>query len=176
MQKLWIIFKKIIWVFSVFLLHVIITNILPYPFNHISIIYLAVFYAIFLSDQPRNIWLIAPLIFLLELFAPTPFGLNLISYFITPLFMSWLFINIFNSRALPVLVFYFSLGLFAYRFCFYTIEYFTGYFISGVSSFNLGSLLLNTLIENALTTLVMIVFHIFYSTFNKKFNPKYLIS
>ena len=164
MPKIINILKKILAIFFVFTLHIIISNILPYPFNHM----------VFLPSKAGNIWLIAPLLFLLELFAPTAFGLNFIAYFFTLIFMSWLFINIFTSRSLPFLALYFATGLIVYRVCFYTVQYFINYFIIGVSGFNINNLALNVSLETVLTVSVMAIYHLIYMTLNKKFNPKYL--
>jgi len=173
MEILLKILKRLGLVILIFVIHIAITNILPYPFNHINIFYLGIFYLVFLSEKPKNIWYLLPLIFLLELFVATPFGVNFLTYFILTLFMSWLFANIFTARSFPFITLYFIIGLTVYRVLFNILNYIIGRATTH-TEFNPTTITLNIFAEVGLTTAVMVVFHIFYSFFNKKFNPKYL--
>jgi hypothetical protein len=174
MKNFFSVIKLVIIIFLIFIIHISVSNILPFPFNHINIAYIALFYLIFFSKNEKNIWYFLPLTFLLELFTPIPFGITSFSLFFTIIVINWLINNLFTSTSIPFVSVLFAGGLIIYRVIFLSLSYFINYFFLG-ENLDLTGWVVNIGMEVGLTSAVAIVFYSILILLGKKLNPKYLI-
>ena len=118
MRFIWRLIKYIALSIFIFVTHVLILSILPWPFNHINIILILFLWFIIYNGHERILWLVLPLAFLLELFVSFPFGLTSAALLFTVLIMHWLLINFFTNRSLYIVFLAGFLGITIFRFSF----------------------------------------------------------
>lgn len=173
MRSIWILLRYILLAISIFISHVLILNILPFPFNHINIILILFLWFIIYNGHDRILWLVLPLAFLLELFVSFPFGLTSAALLLTLIMMHWLLVNFFTNRSLYIVFLAGFLGITIFRFSFII-------FLLIVNLFNADftiswpEILTNILYEITLTTGVFFLFYLLTRLFFKRLNPKYI--
>lgn len=173
MRYLWNWLATIFLIFLIFILHIGIANILPYPFNHINVVFLVLAWQIFFDNRPRAIWYLLPLAFLLELFTVAPFGINTASLFISLIFTKWLLDNIFTNRSVYIVFLASVISLTIYRVSFIFFNYLINWFVYHVK-IEVFKFFLDVGVEIVLTSMLMTGFYFVNFFFIKKFNPKYL--
>jgi hypothetical protein len=166
---LWYLFGIII----IFVIHVLVLNILPSPFNHIHIILIAFLWLTIYSGSHHVLWLMLPLAFLLELFVAFPYGLTSLALFSTTVIMFWMLMNIFTNRSLYIVLLSGFLATALFRF-------FSIIFLLLVNMFNANftiswsEVLSSIFYEIIFTTTVFFLFYLLTLFFFRKFNTKYI--
>ncbi len=173
MRFLWRLFKFLSLSTFIFVAHVLILNIFPWPFNHINIILILFLWFIIYNGHERILWLILPLAFLLELFVSFPFGLTSASLLLTLVIMHWLLVNFFTNRSLYIVFLAGFLGITIFRFSFVA-------FLLTANLFNVSfaiswpEIFTNIFYEIVLTTGVFFFFYLITRLFFKRLNPKFI--
>jgi hypothetical protein len=80
-------------------LQVSVREFLPFPFNHINIIFLSLVWLVLFTNSTSVLWLVLPPALLLELFSPLPFGLNSLALVIGLSVSSWLLTVLFTNHS-----------------------------------------------------------------------------
>lgn len=158
---------------AIFIAHVLILNILPFPFNHLNIILIIFLWLIIYSGSERILWLALPLAFLLELFVSSPFGLTSVALIFTLMVMHWILRNIFTNRSLYIVFFAGFLGIAIFRFSFLTILLLINLFNSDFT-LSWPEVLTNIFYEIVLTTALFFLIYLLTILFFKRLNPKYI--
>ncbi|PIR04132.1 MAG: hypothetical protein COV59_03030 [Candidatus Magasanikbacteria bacterium CG11_big_fil_rev_8_21_14_0_20_39_34] len=110
--------KTIGWIcilFLVIFLHFTCLYLLPYPFDHLNILFFFFVNSIFWGGSGRIVWVAFVLFFILDLYTGTPFGLLLVIGPISVLFSYWLFMYLFTNRSIFALLGLLVLSLAIYR-------------------------------------------------------------
>lgn len=90
--------KFIIMALLIFSLHLFFISRTGFPFNQINLIYIFLACLMISSDNPRIIWSIFFISFLMELYSSLPFGLNAGALIVSLLFFQWSLINFFTNH------------------------------------------------------------------------------
>lgn len=165
--------RYILLVISIFVAHVLILTILPFPFNHINIILILFLWFIIYNGNDRILWLVLPLAFLLELFVSFPFGLTSAALLLTLLVMHRLLVNFFTNRSLYIVFLAGFLGITIFRFSFIIFLLVINLFNSEFSV-SWPEIFTNVFYEIILTTGVFFLFYLSTRIFFKRLNPKYI--
>jgi len=111
-------FKIIGWMFLLFfiiILHFCSLYILPYPFDHLNVLFLFFVSSIYWVGSGRIVWIAFILFFILELYTGTPFGLLLLIGPMSVLFSYWLFMYLFTNRSIFAAIGLLIISLATYR-------------------------------------------------------------
>lgn len=173
MRFIWALIKYTTISVSIFVAHVLILNILPWPFNHINIILIIFLWFIIYSGHERVLWLVLPLVFLLELFVSFPFGITGGALLCTLLIMHWLLVNFFTNRSLYIVFLAGFLGITIFRFSFIAFLLAANLFNSNFA-ISWPEMFTNIFFEITLTTGVFFFFYLLTRLFLKRLNPKYI--
>lgn len=173
MHFIWRLFRYLLLAVFIFVAHVLILNIFPWPFNHINIILVLFLWFIIYNGHERILWLILPLAFLLELFVSFPFGLTSMSLLATLLIMHWLLINFFTNRSLYIVFLSGFLGITIFRFSFIALLLVANLFNKNFA-ISWPEIFTNIFYEIVLTTGVFFFFYLFTKLFFKRLNTKYI--
>ena len=167
------ILKYLLAVAAIFIAHVLILNILPFPFNHINVVLIVFLWLIIYSGSARVLWLALPLAFLLELFVSFPFGLTSSALIITLMIMYWILRNIFTNRSLFIVFFAGFLGIAIFRFSFLMILLLINLFNPGFT-LSWPEVLTNIFYEVILTAALFFLIYLLTALFFRRLNPKYI--
>ncbi len=173
MRFIWRLIKYIALSIFIFVTHVLILSILPWPFNHINIILILFLWFIIYNGHERILWLVLPLAFLLELFVSFPFGLTSAALLFTVLIMHWLLINFFTNRSLYIVFLAGFLGITIFRFSFIALLLMANLFNTDFA-ISWPEIFTNIFYEITLTTGLFFFFYLFTRLFFKRLNPKYI--
>ncbi len=130
MQTLW---RIIIFFLSIFLIlasHIFVVNFLPFPFNHINIIFSLSLLVLTISPSSKALWLALITSYISELFSSIPFGVGTSSLFISLLIINWFQINILTNRSVYMVFLSATLGIALYRALFVLLLTVNNYFYS----------------------------------------------
>lgn len=173
MKSLAKILGLILGVVVIFIIHLVVINLFPYPFNHVNTVFLCLLWLVIFSGQTKILWLALPLAFLLELFSPVPFGVITLALIISLSVISWFLFNIFTNRS-PYIVFLSAfLGLLLYRLLFALILYLLNLFKGGYPLL-LPEILFNIFLEIILTSGVLTFGYWLTTLFIRRLNPAYI--
>lgn len=95
--------------------HIFIINFLPYPFNHINIIFTIFLLIITVSTNNRVIWLILITAYFSELLSSIPFGISTAALLLSLLIINWFQCNILTNRSVYMIFLSAILGIILYR-------------------------------------------------------------
>ncbi len=158
---------------SIFIGHIWLKNVLPYPFEYINLIFVFLFIYLLTDEEGVVLWYALILGFLMELFISSSFGITLMALFFCMLSTKWLITYFLTNRSFYIIIFASTLSLFIYR------VYFLG-LISVVNFFFKKDFLYTSrtaadyAYEMALTAIVITLIYLFLSRFLTKLNPKYI--
>lgn len=172
MTKFWKILVAVAFSALIFFLQFVSKEFLPYPFDQINVIFVAMVWLIILSSRLEIIWLGAPLAFLLEIFSSAPFGLNSFVLLLSFLLVYWLLANFLTNRSFLIVLLLGLIGMTFYRLVFIAVEQLFG-LTSGTNWTWSGALSLYAL-EVVLTAVALTLFYLLTSLFVKKLNPSYV--
>ena len=169
------IFLKILGIISlsiiVLIIHIIVNEVLPQPFNFINVIFIFILLLLIIKRVNNILWLIFPLCFLLELYSSAPFGINTLALLTTFAIIDWALNNIFVHRSVYIAIFSSLFGILCYRLLFILflimLNKFQLYFFWQVT-------LMEILWEVTLTTSTLAIAYVIFYKLEKRFNPRYL--
>lgn len=166
-------FYIIIWT-AVFFLNWFFLDFAPHPWHHVSPAFTAMILYVIITPGRSHMWIVLLLIWLQELIAATPFGMNALALFIGLSALNWCLLTIFANRSLLILCLATFLTVAIYRVSFY-------FFLkTGVVLFNqtfnyswveLGK---DMLWEMLFTSTLVIVLYLLLSFFLKGLKPEYI--
>lgn len=157
-----------------FILHIIIANLFPEPWNRLNIIFITAMCTLLFQKKTKFIWHIFILALITELFLASPFGLATGTLFIAIATMDWILLNLLTNRFFLIIFIAGFLGMFIYRFS-YLIIYSALHYIADLS-FSISQAVIYDFFIEILINAVVLTFIFQLSTLMiKKLNPKYLI-
>ncbi len=170
------------WIFRICLTILIITIIivlqisvrefLPFPFNHINILFLSLIWLILFTNSTSVLWVVLPPTILLELFSPLPFGLNSIALVTGLCVSSWLLLALFTNHSSAIAFLVGLIGMVVYRILFLLLTFFATFFkYQLVFS---GNVALEWLAEIILTNIFLVVAYFISQRFFKRLQPQYV--
>ncbi|MEK7202904.1 MAG: hypothetical protein AAB653_01145 [Patescibacteria group bacterium] len=169
-----IIYNAILIIFLV-IFQIAFVNSLPAKFNNLNLILVVLIFILSLVNINYALAWAIGLGWLMDIFLFAPFGLHLISLFLTIIFSNLLLTNFFTNRS-----FYSTLALVGLSTIIY--EFFLNSFNYLIDLFNKGNLLIITWnfwldksSQMVLNLLVVIVFFYFINFISKKFSPNFLL-
>lgn len=157
----------------IFILHLSVTTLAPYPFKHINLLFLMMLWMVILRPGAKTFWVAFFLGFLLELYTSAPFGLNIVALLGSLAAINWFMNRLFTNHTVYIVFFSCLIGSALYRLI----------FIAGLATldFSRGNLNFSWLeifrevgMEVALTSLAAIIFYIVTSIFWRRLNPNYI--
>lgn len=169
----WLIVKVIIAIF-LFIAHICVANLLPFPANRIHVILISAMWLLLFSKHH-----LLPYIFFLsllsELFLSTPFGINTAALIASLIVLDWTIMNILTNRFVGIVFIAGLFGVASYRLIFFAILLVLDFL--GLSNPIIDrSVLLNALIESLVNAGALIILYLFSLLFVKRVNPRYLQS
>lgn len=173
MKLVWAILSKFLIILSILVLHFLIINFLPYPINHINIIFLSLLWLIILYPKQNILWIALAVLYISELFTSMAFGISSIAMLISLSAVSWFLFNIFTDRSFPVIILSSVIGLILYRFLFFLFLIF--YNLYAHQNLLPGKeILADVLWEIFLSSLILSVIYLISYRFSRRLNPKYI--
>lgn len=115
MRSLASILLFILYMISILIGHIFVINFLPYPYNHLHVIFGILALSLSIGTNRKIILLALCTSYIAELFGSTPFGLNTLSLLLSLLMMHWLQFNIFSNRSFYMIFFSTLMGMSLYR-------------------------------------------------------------
>lgn len=150
--------------------HIFIINFLPYPFNHINIIFAIFLLAITVSVNNRTIWLVLITAYFSELLSSIPFGIGTASLLVSLLTINWFQFNILTNRSIYMVFLSAVLGITLYRLLFIGFLTVYNYFFS-LPSLPYKEIVVDAGWEIILSSLALFVLYIIYNRIQRFFNP-----
>jgi hypothetical protein len=174
MRYLLAIIAKILAVVIVFVAHICAVNILPYPFNHLNLVFFSSFYFLIFSSDKQIYWFVLPLSLLTEIFSSTPFGTGSIALIGSLFAVNWLLLNVFTTRSFITVILSFLIGYAFYRLIFITVLFLFNFIgvtvdisLSGIFLANLGA-------EISVNAILVLAAYPFSTLITTRPNPRYL--
>lgn len=162
---------RLIFIISAILIaHIFDINFLPYPFNHINIIFSLLLLFLTVGSDRKIIWLGLIISYFLELFSGSPFGIGMASTIISLLVINWFQLNILTNRSGYMVFISLLLGIALYRTFFVIFLTINNYF-SHQDGLSYKEIIINAGWEIALSSVVVFILHFVASKFLKRFRP-----
>ena len=158
---------------TVFILHIWVNNVLPYPFDHINLIFVFLFIYLLMGKNVSALWYALIFGLFLELFVSSSFGITLAALFFCVLSISWLLTYFLTNRSFYIVTLAGATGLFIYRVYFLALNSLANFFFKK-SFLYTSRTAADYAYETALTALLIMVVYLFLSRYVKKLNPKYV--
>jgi len=166
---------NIILIILLALFQISFLNVLSLPFNEIKIILILMIFATFIDYRYGLYWLFAGVL-VLELYSQYPFGVLLLSYFLTFCLIVILFKNIFTNKSLYVLIVAGLIGFASCNACVYFLN-------KAFQLFNLSSVLIEInqdyfifFMFQIVVNLTFLVFlFLFYKMISKRMKAVFLV-
>lgn len=153
-------------------LQVAVREFLPFPFNHINVIFLGLVWLVLFTNSTTVLWLVLPPALLLELFSPLPFGLNSFALVVGLCVSSWLLTVLFTNHSSSIAFLVGLIGMTVYRILFLLLIFFASFF-----NYQLvfsGSIALEWLSEIFLTNVLLVLVYFTSQRFFKRLQPQYV--
>ncbi|MFZ2189698.1 MAG: hypothetical protein WA057_04990 [Candidatus Magasanikiibacteriota bacterium] len=150
-------------------LNIGLSYLLPYPFNKINILFIAIIIFILWKNSGTIIWFAFFSHLLLELFSTTPFGIILFSSTISILFTYWLYQEIFTNRSLLSTLAIGFFALFFYR-VLYLLLLILAKFLSFTTSIPWQSIFITFFWEFIFTLTALAIIYFIISKSSRRFN------
>lgn len=157
-----------------FVLHIIISNLFPEPWNRLNVIFISAMCALLFQKKTKFIWHIFILAIITELFLASPFGLATGTLFIAIAVMDWILLNLLTNRFFGIIFIAGFLGMFIYRIS-YLIIYTALHYVAGLSFSVSRAVIYDFFIESLINASVLTFIFLLSTLMIKKLNPKYLI-
>lgn len=167
------IFSKLFLLATIFIVHIWFNNVLPYPFDHINLIFIFLFLTLLLDKVEQALWYSLILGFFLELFVASSFGVTMISLFFCLLTTSWLLTYFLTNRSFYIVTLTSAVSIFVYRIYFLGLNSLSHFFFKKNFLYT-SRTIADYAYEMALTALLIMFVYVILSYWIKKLNPKYL--
>lgn len=165
-------FTTTLFLLAVFFTQVFCINVLPYPFNHIDVVFVALWWYICVPTDAHVWGKIVILGLTTELYSSSPFGITTCALFISLVIGRWLVLHIFTSHAWHVILFATFTTLVLYHGLFLVILI-VHHSLYGIPWSLSGPFFASTAIGIALSTILMLIFYIAARLYNKRLRPNY---
>ncbi len=172
-KKIAILSGKIFLVFAIFVAHIWINNVLPYPFEHINLIFTFLFLYLLSDDSGTALWYGLTLGLFLELFVSSTFGVTLAALFFCLLSTRWLLTYFLTNRSFYIVAFASALSIFMYRIYFLGLNSLTNFFFKRNFLYT-SRTTADYAYEIILTAIFTMVVYLVASQISKKLNPRYV--
>lgn len=130
MKKIFGILMFLLYIVAILATHIFIINFLPYPYNHINVIF-SVFILLFtISTHKKMIWLALFVSYFSEMFGSAPFGIGTFSLLTSLIAANWLQFNVFSNRSFYMIFFSAIIGMILYRVIFLILLAANNYFLN----------------------------------------------
>lgn len=146
---------------------------LPFGLNNFNFILVVLVFILMLSDFKMALWWAMGAGFLLDIYSFLPFGIYLISLFLTILVANFLLVNFFTDRSLDSFMALTFFSTLFYSLLFYLSAFSTGMLGKGVITFN-QEFWLNLGIQLFLNLLFVFLFFYVISFVSKRLKPVFL--
>lgn len=173
LKKIIFTFGKIALVFLIFVAHIWINNVFPYPFEHINLIFTFLFLNLLVDDSGSTLWYGFFLGLFLELFVSATFGVTLLSLFFCLLSTRWLLTYFLTNRSFYIVTLAAALSMFVYRIYFLGLNSFFNFFFKKNFLYT-SRTAADYAYEIALTAIFTMLVYLIVSQIIKKLNPKYV--
>lgn len=130
MKIIWGIFLLFFYIILILASHIFIINFLPYPFNHINVIFVLSLLLLTVSSDRRIILLALIISYFSELFSSIPFGIGTFSLLSSLFIINWFQFNILTNRSISMIFLSAILGITLYRLLFIILLSIYNYFSS----------------------------------------------
>ncbi|HNU95897.1 MAG TPA: hypothetical protein PKH95_00620 [Candidatus Magasanikbacteria bacterium] len=158
---------------GIFIAHIWVNNVLPYPFDHINIIFAFLFLFLLMEKIEQTLWYALIFGLWLELFVSSSFGVTLISLYFCLLTTVWLLTYFLTNRSFYIVTLAAAASMFIYRIYFLGLNSIFNFFIKKNFLYT-SRTIADYAYEMALTALFVMVTFLFLSVWLKKLNPKYV--
>ena len=172
-KKIAIFTGKILLVFGIFIAHIWINNVLPYPFEHINLIFSFLFLYLLSDESGSVLWYGLILGLFLELFISASFGITMLALFFCLLSTRWLLTYFLTNRSFYIITLGAGLSMFMYRIYFLGLNSLTNFFFKRNFLYT-SRTTADYGYEIALTALFTMVVYLIISQIIKKLNPRYV--
>lgn len=159
---------------GVFVLQKAMVTMLPYPFHYCNVI-IVIIDALILYTKARFVWWLAiGITFFSDLFSSTPFGIVIISLFVSCLVIQWLLDTVFTNRSWAMVA---VIGLFSvtvYRLIFFILLVIVNsFFLKRPNLYDFKTLGAVSW-EVLLTTILLVVVYSVIIIFSKRFKAHFV--
>lgn len=165
---------RLLLIIILFATQILISNLLPEPFNKINIILITMMAALIFSFAKNFFPYLFGLSLLTELFHVTPFGFMTASLLVSMFILEWLLVNVLTNRFFLIVFIAGIIGVFTYRLFYIFLSYLWRVIAGGSFVLNTGALFgfgAETVINASTLTLIYIAASLFF----RKLNPRYVI-
>ncbi len=167
------IFGKIFLLAIIFIAHIWVNNVLPYPFEHINLVFVFLFLTLLMNKTEQALWYSLILGLFLELFVASSFGVTMISLYFCLLTTSWLLTYFLTNRSFYIITLTSAISIFIYRVYFLGLNSLSNFFFKKTFLYT-SRTFADYAYEMALTAFVIMFSYLILSYWIKKLNPKYL--
>lgn len=167
------IFGKIFLLAIIFIAHIWVNNVLPYPFEHVNLVFVFLFLTLLMNKTEQALWYSLVLGLFLELFVTSSFGVTMISLYFCLLTTSWLLTYFLTNRSFYIITLTSAISIFVYRVYFLGLNSLSNFFFKKTFLYT-SRTFADYAYEMALTALVIMISYLILSYWIKKLNPKYL--
>lgn len=173
MKKILAILKMSALIIFIFILHLLLLTLAPYPLKHINLLFLLMLWLVILRPGAETFWAAFFLGFLLELYTSAPFGLNIFALLVSLFAVSWFLNRLFTNHTVYIVFFSCFIGTALYRLTFIiwlVIVDFNRYNLN----FSWPEIFWEMILEVGLTSLTTVLLYLVTSVFWRRLNPNYI--
>ncbi len=153
-------------------IHSLVANFLPYPFNLINI-FVVLFMAEVYLRRDSQVGVFLAMGFLLDIFSVNLFGVNIISIFFAYIMMEWLLKNFLSNSHFYTVFLAAGLSVFWFRLVYLLIIFSYNFFTAAANFFNV-QLLIDWLWEGLMTALFSTLIYLLFFRLSRVVNPAYI--
>ncbi|HRY36300.1 MAG TPA: hypothetical protein P5230_00255 [Candidatus Magasanikbacteria bacterium] len=164
---------KAVLLAGIFIAHIWVNNVLPYPFEHINLIFAFLFIYLLTDENAQALWYALILGLFLELFVSASFGVTMLSLYFCILSTSWLLTYFLTNRSFYIVTLAAAISMFIYRIYFLGLNSIFNFFFKRNFLYT-SRTAADYAYEMALTALFVMLVYLLLSRIIKKLNPKYL--
>lgn len=153
--------------------HVFFKIFLPFPINHINIIFLGVILALIFKDYSEVFILFLVPTFFIELFSVYPFGVGCISFILSISIIGWLLENIFTNHSVFIVYLIAALSVLFYHVFFTSILYLLHFILLIDFNFSMQTVK-EWFVEIFITSTITALFYFIISFFTGRKRPHFV--
>lgn len=170
LKLLWRALRLLFTIFIIMVAHIFVINFLPFPFNHINIIFSLLILFLTIGLDKKIIWLGLAVSYFSELFSGAPFGIGMAATVISLWVINWFQLNILTNRSGYMVFLSLLFGVALYRILFIIFLSINNYF-SHREVLPYKQIVADVGWEILLSSVILFLLHLIVSKFLKRFNP-----
>lgn len=175
LRKILAFFLTVCVLILVVLLHIVMSYILPYPYNTVHIIFAFIVLAILWAESGLSVWYAFFMIFALETMQSGYFGLLLLSGTIATLIGYWFFRFVFTNRSWYVALALSAVIVTSNAVIYFVLRTLVGMMVGG-PAISFTVLLTSSMFELILTSVVTGIFYIFLVRYSRRLSTTKILS